>query len=131
MVEETLVESQIAESITLVKALDANGDTPTFAAWYFFDDAEEWRLIIAGPTFDALLPKQEPIAYRKIVDAISSTSLSTLSLSHVKLVRTDDELLRGLRILYRTGPTTITRAHFANTTIYGIFVKDMYILRFA
>ena len=62
MGEEASVESQITESIALINALDASGAAPVFAAWYFFDDANEWRLIIAGPAFDALLPRQEAVA---------------------------------------------------------------------
>ena len=131
MGQEALVENQVTESIALIKALDASGAAPTFAAWYFFDDANEWRLLIAGPAFDALLPKHEAVAYRKIIDAISRASLSALSLSHLKLVKCDDEMLKALRFLMRTGPDTIARAHFTNTMLNGVFIKDMFILRYA
>jgi hypothetical protein len=132
MGQEALVENQIAESIALVKALDASGAAPVYAGWYFYDDANEWRFLIAGPAFDALLPKHEAVAYRKIVDAISGASLSILSLSHVKILKSDDEMLKALRSLIHTGPDTITRAHVSNTTLNGVvFIKDMFILRSA
>ena len=77
MGEEALVEGQVADAIALIKKLDSGGDAPTLAVWYFYDDAAEWRLIVAGPTFDALLPKHEAVAYRKIVEAMVGTSLSS------------------------------------------------------
>jgi len=131
MGEKALVESQIADATRLIQKLDADGNSPSLVAWYFYDDAGEWRLLIAGPAFDALLPKQEPVAYRKLVEAMASLSLSSLSVSDLKLVGTNSPLPQALRILIRTGLTGIARAHFINTTLNGIFMKEMIILRSA
>jgi hypothetical protein len=131
MVEKALVESEIAESAALIRALDTKNDAPTFAVWYFFDDADEWRLMLAGPTFDPLLPTKEHIAYRKVIDAMASASLSALSFASVKLVKTDDPLVQILRRLIRTGPTNIVHSRFVNTTLQNVFVSDMLILRSA
>lgn len=131
MGEKALVESQIADAIALIQKLDSEEAAPTFAIWYFYDDAAEWRLILAGPTFDALLPKQEPIAYRKVVEAMVAASLSSLAVSDIKLIRTDASLPKALRFLVRTGPNNIVRAHFTDTTLNGIFIKEMVILRSA
>lgn len=131
MGDKALVESQVADAIALITKLDSEGTTPTLAVWYFYDDAAEWRLIIAGPAFDALLPKQEPVAYRKIVEAMAATSLSSLAASDVKLVSTDNPLTRALHRLVQTGPNGIARAYFTDTSLNGIFVKEMIILRSA
>ena len=131
MGEETLVESQITDAIALINKLDSAGTPPTLAVWYFYDDAAEWRLIIAGPSFDGLLPKQEPVAYRKIVEAMAATSLSSLAISDLKLVRTDSPLPKALRRLVGTGPSGIARSHFIDTSLNGIFIKEMIILRSA
>jgi hypothetical protein len=131
MGEKALVESQIADAVALIQKLDSDKVAPTFAVWYFYDDAAEWRLILAGPTFDALLPKQEPIAYRKVVEAMAAASLSSLAVSDIKLIRTDASLPKALRFLVGTGPTNIVRAHFTDTTLNGIFIKEMVILRSA
>lgn len=131
MGEKALVESQIADAVALIQKLDSDNAAPTFAVWYFYDDAAEWRLILAGPTFDALLPKQEPIAYRKVVEAMAAASLSSLAVSDIKLIRTDASLPKALRFLVGTGPTNIVRAHFTDTTLSGIFIKEMVILRSA
>ena len=129
MGEKALVESQISDAVLLIQKLDAEGHSPSLAAWYFYDDIDEWRLLIAGPTFDALLPKQEAVAYRTLVEAIASLSLSSLSVSDLKLVRTTSPLPQVLRILIRTSSTGTCRAHFSNTTLNGIFMKEMIILR--
>jgi len=131
MDQKALVESQIADAILLIKKLDEDGNSPSLVAWYFYDDVDEWRLIIAGPVFDALLPRQELVAYRKLVEAMGSLSLSSLSFSNLKLVSTNSPLPQALRFLIRTGPTGIARLQFSNTTLNGIFIKEMIILRSA
>ena len=60
MAENTLVEGLWADSVELIKKLDEGEYSPTLAVWYFYADAEQWRLLIGGPAYDALLPKQEP-----------------------------------------------------------------------
>jgi hypothetical protein len=131
MGEKALVESQVADAIALIKTLDSQGLSPTLAVWYFYDDGSEWRLIIAGPGFDTLLPKQELIAYRKIVEAMTATSISSLTISDIKLVKSDSPLPLALRSLVGTGPNGIARAYFTDTSLNGIFIKEMIILRSA
>jgi 23S rRNA (cytidine2498-2'-O)-methyltransferase len=77
VVEEALVESEIADAVTLVKPLDRRGDAPTAAVWYCLADAEARQLLVAGPTFDSLLPKDAPRAYLKIVEALEWSELPT------------------------------------------------------
>lgn len=131
MGEKALVESQIADTAKLLEALDANSAGPTVAVWYFYEDIEEWRLIVAGPTYDALLPKQEPVAYRKLAEALSASSLASVSVSDLKLLQTTSPLVQALRFLVRTPPNAAMRAHFSNTTLNGLFMKEMIIMRSA
>jgi hypothetical protein len=129
MGEKALVENQIADAIKLIQKLDADARAPSLAAWYYYDDADEWRLLIAGSTFDALLPKQEAVAYKYLVETMASLSLSSLTISDLKLVGTKSSLPQALCVLIRTGPDGIVRARFTNTTLNGIFIKEMIILR--
>lgn len=131
MGEKALVDSQVADGIALIQKLDSEGAAPTLAVWYYYDDAAEWRLLIAGPTFDALLPKQEPLAYRKIAEAMAATTLSSLTLSDVKIVNSQSALPQALRFLIGTDSNGIVRAHFSDTTLNGIFIKEMIVLRSA
>jgi hypothetical protein len=128
MGEEALVESQIADSIALINSLD-EADKPSIAIWYYFSDAGEWRLLIAGQSFDALLPKEEARAYQKIAEALNKAQLSSLTMSEIKLVRTDYPLLKATGHLIKTPADAIVRAHFKDTSVNGTFIKEMLILR--
>lgn len=131
MAEEALVESLVAESMKLVDELDQQGDTPSNVLWYYFSDAEEWRLLVAGKSFDPLLPKDEGQAYQRVALAIGKADLDSLTIADVKLVRTDDAILVATKFIIKTPPTGVVRAHFRDNTFNGIFVKEMLVLRAA
>ncbi len=131
MGKETLVEGRIVDAVRLIQKLDEEGKSPTFAIWYLYEDVDEWRLVIAGPAFDLFLPKNEDVAYMKLIEAMTSLPLSSLSVSDLKLIRTDAALPQALRVLIRTPSTGTVRAQFSDTTLNGIFVKEMIILRSA
>ena len=131
MGEEALVESRIADSVSLVRSLESQGDKPSAVVWYYFPDADEWRLLIAGTTFDSLLPKDEARAYQRVAEALSKTQVSSLSIGEIKIVKTDYPMLKATRFLIKTDPDAIVRAHFRDNSINGIFIKEMLILRAA
>lgn len=131
MGEKALVEGLVEDAAKLIRSLDATEYKPTLAAWYYYDDAAEWRLLIAGPKFDEFLPKQEALAYQKISESISAENMDNLSISLVKLVATKAPLPSTLKLLIGTGADGITQAHFTDTTVNGIFIKEMMILRSA
>ncbi len=131
MAEETLVESLISDSITLVQELDKQAPGPSNVIWYYFSDAEVWRLLIAGPTFDQLLPKEEVRAYEICAKAITGAHLNSLTIADVKLIRTNDPVLVATKFVLRTPANGIVRAHFRDNVFNGIFVKEMLILRAA
>jgi hypothetical protein len=131
MGESALVESQITDAIALVRKLDDMGVPPTIAVWYYYDDADEWRLVLAGPAFDELLKKQEPAAYRRVAEAMTALSPASLTLSDVKLLNTQAALMKAVRMLIRTPANAIARAHFTNNSLNGIFIKEMFLLRAA
>jgi hypothetical protein len=129
MGEEALVESQIADTITLVKSLESQGDKPSSVVWYYFPDAGEWRLLIAGPSFDALLPKEESRAYQKIAEALGTSQVTSITIGEIKLVRTDYQLLNAVRFMIGTPPDELVRAHFKDNSVNGLFIKEMLVLR--
>jgi hypothetical protein len=131
MGDKALVENQIADAIKLIQKLDADGRAPSLAAWYYYDDADEWRLLIAGSTFDVSSPKDEVVAYKYLVETMASLSLSSLTISDLKLVSTKSPLRQALRLLIGTGPDGIVQVHCTNSTVNGIFIKEMVILRSA
>lgn len=131
MAETAMVEGLVEDSIELVKKLDEGKFKPKKVIWYYYEDVDAWRLIISGDDFDKLLPKQEPHAYKIIAEAINTKQLPTLSISEVKLMKGDDPLLGTLGFLVGTGPDNIIRANFSDTTLNGIFIKNMIIMRSA
>lgn len=131
MDQEVLVAAKIDDAAELVRRLDAAGIKPSFAAWYLYDDANEWRFLIASTALDPLLPKQEALAYRKVVEVLTQFSPVALTISDLKLISTGDKLPSSLRMLIRTGPDTITRADCRDNMLNGIFVKHVIVLRSA
>lgn len=131
MGEKPLVEGLTVDSFEFIKGLDKLNSHPSLAAWYFYEDANDWRLIIAGPYFDQYLPKQEALAYQRVSEAISQNNLQSLSISLVKVIRTDDALSKALGFLVGTPPDGLVQASFTDTTLNGIFIKEMIILRSA
>jgi hypothetical protein len=129
MGEETLVESQVADSISLITSLEGQGDKPSAIVWYYFPDAEEWRLLLAGLSFDSLLPKEESRAYQRVAEALNGAQVKSLTIGEIKLVNTDYPLLKAVRSLIGTPPDAIVRAHFKDNSINGIFIKEMLVLR--
>lgn len=129
MAENTLVEGLWTDASNLVRQLDLGEYSPTIAVWYFYEDVHQWRLLLGGPAFDDLLPKKEDVAYQKVAEAISTIDPSGLSISMVKLLRRDAPIAGAIKFLMNTGTKGITQASFSNTTINGIFLKDMVIIR--
>lgn len=129
MGEETLVESQISDSISLVKSLERHGDKPSVVIWYYFPDADEWRLLLAGPSFDKLLPKEESRAYQRIAEALNEAEVKSLTIGEIKVTKTDYPLITATRFLIGTPPDVIVRAHFKDNRINGVFIKEMVVLR--
>lgn len=130
MVEKTLVESQLADAAELVRRLDSLGETPAIVVWNYFSDATEWKLLIAGPSLDLLLPKSEAVAYQRVAEGLNKPSpLSSLTIGEIRLLRTDNPLLNMVRFLISTGPQGLVQANFSNTSINGVFVEQMVVLR--
>lgn len=131
MGEKALVESQVDDAVKLIQKLDANALSPTVVVWYYYDEADEWRLLVGGPPFEKFLPRQEAAAYGILIEAIGSLNLSSLKISDLKLVSTASPLAKTLLFVFRTAPTGIEKAYMTNNTVNGIFIKSMVILRSA
>lgn len=133
MGEEALVEDQIRDANKLIEVLDADGASPSLAAWHYDDDAVAWRLVLAGPFFDKLLREKggQSLAYLKVVEAFAKTSPSALSIADVKLVDSQAKLPKTIGTFITTPSKGFVRAHFTNNFVNGIFLKDILLLRSA
>lgn len=128
MGETALVVSYIAAARALVQQLETDGIKPSHVLWYFFENTDDWKLLLAGKYFDSLLPKQEASAYLAVVKAHIKLSDVELPLSAIQLVKTDDPIVKAAELLMRTGDA-LTVARFGNTLINNIFIKEMFIMR--
>lgn len=131
MVGTKLVDDQIHDAGTLVKQLDADGLSPTLAVWHYSYDTYGWRLLIASPSIDTLLSASGLAAYKRVVDALKSAGPLSLGVADIKLVRTDVDLARAIGSLIETEPDGTASARFSNTTLDGIFIPEMVVLRSA
>lgn len=134
MDQEVLVESKIEETIELVRRLDASGLEPKFAAWYLYDDVNEWRFLLSSPALDPLLPKNGALAYRKVVEVMAQFPHNALAVSDLKLIPTGDKLPSSLHRFFGnvgTGPDSVKRADCSDNMLNGIFIKHIVILRSA
>lgn len=131
MAETALVDGLVEDSIELVRGLDQMQYKPSKVLWYYYDDVDTWRLIMVNSEIDKLLPNHEPKAYKFIAEAINNISLSSLSISDIKLMKSDDPLIGTVGFLMKTDSDIIVKASFSDTTINGIFIKDLIILRSA
>jgi hypothetical protein len=60
---------------------------------------------------------------------MAEISLSSLTVSDIKLVPSDSALASAIRRLVKTSGDAIVNAHFSDTTLNGIFIKEMVVLR--
>ncbi len=129
MGEEILVEAKIADAKILVKKLDELGESPSFAAWCYFDDAERWRLLICSVEIDRLLAEGKAVTYRHVLEIVYALDLTSMSASDVQVVRSDSKwpVLFGAAV--RIEPPKIGNASFFDSTFSGAFVKAVIILR--
>lgn len=130
MAEKALVDSQLIDSQALLRSLDETVLKPALVAWYYYDDIDDWRLILCGKDIDAFLPGKEALAYKTVAEQLTTLN-SGLLVSDVKFLSTKAPLISALGFIIGTGPNDISNAHLSNTTFNGIFIKDAVILRSA
>lgn len=95
--------------------------------WQYFPDAEAWRFVLAVPSFDEFLPKQETVVYRKIADALAEEPpILSPSIADVKLLRTDSPFVSVVGKLINS---TMSDARIEKMTFNGIFIDEIVVIR--
>lgn len=128
MAEEALVSRKIKDSITLVKHLDRHGDETDLVAWCWFDDDHEWRLLLAGPTLDAVRDRPKAIRSR-VAHALQEIDANGISMFDVKIVPSQSGLPQAIRSLIKTAPGKFTHARMTSTRVADVFLDDVVVLR--
>ena len=92
--------------------------------WYYFPDAEEWRLVVATSLFESQGPRT---TYSRIQKAIKHAGLTEqLPVYRVAAMSPNDSLIKLMRLAVRTGPG-ITGIRFTGNAINNVLIEDAYI----
>jgi hypothetical protein len=96
------------------------------ALWFYVQDSEEWRLIIASPIVDKDGPKK---AYEKVQSQLQELDgRYKLSLRNISLVSPSDKLIKALKSVFKLDKA-ISPIRFTRNVINGVFIEDAYIYR--
>lgn len=124
----TLVEKDIKEGKILIRALDEAGFEVRAALWYYFEESEVWRLIIASPVYDNEGPKE---SYHKVLTVIKKIEKQHegfgIFLTNTTVRSPDDELIKSLKSIPMA--SAMSGKRFRHSVIDRTYVDDVYIYR--
>ena len=125
MVRATLVKDWIELGRRLTEALDRANFEVVASFWFYDQESDEWRLIIASPIVDDEGPLE---AYRTIQRVLGELDYGELSLNDISVVSPTHDLVSLLRIAFHTG-NGISGIRFTRNRINDQFIEDAYIYR--
>lgn len=127
MVATPLVDSDIAMGRELLGILDRAKFPVTGAAWMYFEDVNQWRLLIRTPTAERDLLG----ALTQVAGAMDAEGdlRGRLDFSRVKLVPPKDKALAAIASVVRVDGTSTIR--FSRNVINGVLIDDALIYRLA
>jgi hypothetical protein len=121
-----LVDKDIKDGESLIRALDRSQFTLSGALWFYFPKAEEWRLMLVSPLVDKIGPQK---SYRIIQSVIEDFPSSFgISIINISVISPKSKLIQLLRMAIHTGPG-ISEIRFSRNTIDNVFIEDALIYR--
>lgn len=98
----------------------------TSAFWFYMEEIEEWRLILATPLFENEGPRA---AYTKLLKNLGKyIEESSIPFEALTIISPNDPLNRSLQSAIQTGPG-ISGIRFSGNVINGVLIKDSYLYR--
>lgn len=127
MATTALVGADIEMGREFIKILDETNFPITGAAWIYFPDVEEWRLIVRTPRAE----KDLQGALRQVAAALDEKGdlRTRIDLSRVKLVPPKDKMLAAMGSVVRA--EGISTVRFTRNVINGVLIDDALIYRLA
>lgn len=117
----------VTEDIELgAKATTAvRSEMPVAASfWYYFPDAEEWRLVVGTSLVDRQGPRA---AYARIQKAIRHAGLTEeFPVYRFAALSPNDPVIKLMRSVIRTGPN-VSGIRFTGNVINNVMIEDAYI----
>ncbi|MGQ0683383.1 hypothetical protein [Bradyrhizobium sp.] len=127
MAAAVLVDADVEMGRELVRILDEANFPVTGAAWIFFPDVEEWRLIIRTPKAEKNL--QQALLEMAVALDERGDLRRRLDLARVKLVPPKDKVLAAMGSIVRAEGLSAIR--FSRNVINGVLIDDALIYRLA
>lgn len=127
MVENQLRKELIDAGAALIRKLDESGLQPDAAFWFYFPDAQVWKLVVAEIKVGKNGPKE---VYRLIQRMLGkgNPEFEELSLDDLALIKPDAPLVTLLRTAVHTG-SGVHGIRFSNNVVNGTVIEDAYIYR--
>lgn len=127
MAQAVLVKEDIEAGMELLRVLDARKFPITGAAWIFFPDIEEWRLVMRSPRAERDL--QSALLDIAVAMDEAGDLRSRVDLSRVKLVPPSDRMLQAMGSAVRV--PGLSNIRFSKSLIDGVYIDDALIYRLA
>ncbi|WP_291863389.1 hypothetical protein [Bradyrhizobium sp.] len=127
MAAAVLVDADVEMGRELLRILDETNFPVTAAAWIYFPDIEEWRLVIRTPKAEKNLQQ----ALLELAVSLDSRGdlRKRLDLSRVKLVPPQDKMLAAMGSIVKV--EGISSIRFSRNVINGVLIDDALIYRLA
>ena len=126
MDKPSLVDGDMKAGEALLNKLDKIEFDVEAALWFYMQDSEEWRLILASPIVDTEGTKK---AYEKVQSQLQELNgRYELFLRNISLVSPSDNLIKLLKTTIKTGKN-ISHIRFTRNVINNVFIEDAYIYR--
>jgi hypothetical protein len=127
MAAAVLVDTDVEMGRELLRILDEAKFPVTAAAWIFFPDIEEWRLVVRTPKAEKNL-QQALLEFAVLLDKRGDLR-KRLDLSRVKLVPPKDKMLAAMSSIVKV--EGISSIRFSRNVINGVLIDDALIYRLA
>jgi hypothetical protein len=126
MVARTLVEKDIEAGRRLLEELDKEKTDIGAALWYYLDDDDRWRLLLASRVVDT----QGPLAaYKLVQNALAKLSKDQkLELADMSMVSPSDDRIQAIHSAIKTGPG-ISEVRFSRKVANNIYIEDALVYR--
>lgn len=125
MAGTALLTTRIEAGAALVRELDTRSMAPETAAWVFFVERDEWKLVLQ---FDETHEKFPTLVEIAGIIATHGDISSDISMGEILVARPTDAVVTALKALIHTGPG-ISHQRFGPVSAKGVYFEDGLVYR--
>ena len=128
MDQTTLVAAIDIEGGTrLLKAMDQAMFDVCAALWLYTSETSTWRLIVATPKLEQLGPRAIYLQIQSVLTELEPPC--NIALDDISVVNPESNLIKSLRVVFKTKPDAILKTAFTNNSIGNVFIEAAVIYR--